>query len=202
MAHIKRKYIDSHWLIFVIKGLIALFFGGLLAFSINSDFNHLMTISGIFLLSLSIIEFVNALYRARQQTGWGVSVSIAVIDAVIALALLFTLGQDTTWHLVLLAIYTFTRGFCEIISGFRATIDPTDRSTWLIGGIAGAIIGLVIFNAKYYFALFFGVYLIIMGLCSLFYGIHNRSQKIEDREARIEAARARKNSRKRSRSRK
>ena len=198
MAHIKRSYIDSHWLIFVIKGIVAVLFGGFALFSVNRDFNSLMTLTGIFLLSFSIIEFINALYRAHQKTGWAASVGIAVIDAIIALALLFTLGQDSTWHLILLALYTFLRGFFEIIAGFRTTIDPTDRFTWVFGGMCGAIMGLAIFNSGTYFIRFFGVYLLVLGICSLTYGVHNRAQKLEDREARIEAAASRKKSAKKS----
>ena len=188
MAHINRKFIDSHWLLFITRGLVALAFGAIALFNMRQDFPYLITLVGIFLLSFSIIEFVNALYRARQKTGWAISVSLAIIDAVVALALLFTITQDTTWHLYIIAAYTFLRGFFEIIAGFRSTVDPTDRFTWIFSGMLGAIIGIVVFNSSEYFVRFFGVYLMIVGTCSLFYGVHNRAQKIEDRIARRESA--------------
>ena len=188
MAHINRKYIDSHWLLFVVKGLIAIGFGATILFDMRRSFASVVTTVGIFLLCLSIIEFINALYRARQKTGWAVSVSLAVIDAVVALALLFTLSENTVWHLYIIAAYTFLRGFSEIISGFRATVDPTDRFTWVFGGMVGAIMGIVIFNSGEFFTRFFGVYLMIFGTCALFYGVHNRAQKLEDRVARRESA--------------
>ncbi|MBR2587196.1 DUF308 domain-containing protein [Candidatus Saccharibacteria bacterium] len=188
MAHINRKYIDSHWLIFVVKGLIAVLIGGFALFDMRRSFDSMLTTVGIFLLSFSIIEFINALFRAHEKSGWAVSVALAVVDAVIALALLFTLGQDTAWHLYIIAIYTFLRGFFEIVSGFRATVDPTDRFTWVFSGIFGAVMGIVIFNSGEFFVRFFGVYLLILGTCSLFYGVHNRAQKLEDRVARKEAA--------------
>ena len=198
MAHINRKYIDSHWLLFVLKGLVALGFGVFAIFSMKRDFSTLVMTVGIFLLSLSILEFINALYRARQKTGWAVSVVLAVIDAVVALALLFTLTQSPVWHLYIIAGYTFCRGFAEIVSGFRATVDPTDRFTWVFGGMCGAIMGIVILNSGEFFIRFFGVYLVILGICSLFYGIHNRAQKIEDRIARQETARLSASKRKKS----
>lgn len=188
MAHINRKYIDSHWLIFALKGIIAILIGGYTLFSPYRNLASVVTTVGIFLLSFSIIEFVNALYRAREKSGWAVSVSLAVVDAVIALALLFTADQDAAWHLYTIAAYTFFRGFAEIISGFRATVDPTDRFTWVFGGIIGAVMGIVILNSNEFFIRFFGVYLLILGTCSLFYGVHNRAQKLEDRVARQEAA--------------
>ena len=188
MAHINRKYIDSHWLIFAVKGLIAILFGGFILFDMRRDFSSVIAVTGVFLLSLSIVEFVNALHRARQKTGWGIAVTLAIIDAVVALALLFTLTQTATWHLYIIATYTFLRGFSEIISGFRATVDPTDRFTWVFSGMFGAIMGIVIFNSGDFFTRFFGVYLLILGTCSLFYGVHNRAQKLEDKAARREAA--------------
>jgi len=188
MAHINRKYIDSHWLIFVIKGLVAILFGGLALFDMRRDMTSMVSLVGVFLLCLSIIEFINALYRAHMKTGWAVSVSLAVVDSVIALALLFTVDQSVTWHLFLIAGYTLLRGLFEIISGFRATVDPTDRFTWVFGGMIGAIMGVVILNSGEFFLRFFGVYLLIFGTCSLFYGVHNRAQKLEDRAARRESA--------------
>ena len=198
MAHINRKYIDSHWLIFVVKGLVAFLFGGLSLLSMHNDFNLAISMTGIFLLCLSIIEFINSLYRARQKTGWAVSVGLAIIDAMIALALLFTLDQNTSWHLIIIALYTIVRGLFEIISGFRSTVDPTDRFTWIFGGMCGCIMGFAIFNSGEYFVRFFGAYLLICGACSLFYGIHNRSQKIEDKLARKEAAAHAKKTRKKT----
>lgn len=198
MSHINRKYIDSHWAIFVVRGVVALLFGWLALFSMRRSFDSLMALVGVFLLSLSIIEFVNALHRAHQKTGWAVSVTIAIVDAVVALALLFTLGQDTTWHLVILAIYTFLRGLFEIVSGFRTTVDPTDRFIWVLCGMCGAVMGIVIFNSGEFFIRFFGAYLFALGVCSLIYGVHNRAQKIEDKEARVESARIAARTRKRN----
>lgn len=189
MAHINRKYIDSHWLIFIIRGTIATLFAILTLFNIHRDFNFMISATGIFLLSLSIVEFINSLYRARSKTGWAVSVGIAIVDAVIALALLFTLNQDVVWHLYLVSFYAFVRGIFEIISGFRATVDPTDRFLWVLSGISGTVMGIVVLNSGEYFIRFFGVYLLIFGITGLIYAVHNRAQQIEDREARKESAR-------------
>ncbi|MBQ6130683.1 DUF308 domain-containing protein [Candidatus Saccharibacteria bacterium] len=196
MAHINRKYIDSHWLIFIIRGTIATLCAILTIFSVQRDFDFMISVSGIFLLSLSIVEFINSLYRARSKTGWAVSVGIAIADAVIALALLFTLGQDLSWHLYLISLYAFVRGLFEIISGFRATVDPTDRFLWILSGVSGAVMGIVILNSGEYFIRFFGIYLLIFGLTGLVYAVHNRAQQLEDKAARKESARLAASSRK------
>lgn len=189
MAHINRKYIDSHWMIFIIRGVIATLFGCLTTFNSHRDLSFMVLVSGIFLLSLSIVEFINSLYRARSRTGWAVSIGIAITDAIIALAILLTIDQDVSWHLYLISLYAFVRGLFEIVSGFRATFDPTDRFLWIISGITGAVMGIVILNSGERFINFFGIYLLIFGITGLIYGVHNRAQQVEDRIARQESAR-------------
>ena len=195
MAHINRRYIDSHWLVFVLQGVLALIFGGIGMFYSGDDVSVVIALMGVFLLGLSLVEFLNALNRAKKKTGWGVSVGVALADVAAALLLLGTFDQNNFWHLVIIAAYTLIRGVFEIFIGFKTTVDPTDRFIWVTSGICGAIMGIVIFNSGHLdatFVRFFGAYLLIFGISSLIYGVHNRAQKIEDHVARIEAAKGRK----------
>ena len=70
MAHIKRKYIDSHWLVFVFQGAIALLFGCLTLFTADRSPSELVPVIGIFLLALAIVEFANSVYRSYNRHGW------------------------------------------------------------------------------------------------------------------------------------
>ena len=92
-----------------------------------------------------------------------------------------------------LEAYTVIRGIFELVIGFRTTVDPTDRFIWVLCGVCGIVFGFVIFNSGHLanvdFIRFFGAYMMILGVSSLIYGIHNREQRIEDREARSLAAR-------------
>ena len=189
MAHTNRKYIDSHWMIFIIRGVTAIIFGWLSLFSVGRDLSSLVSVIGVFLLAFSIIEFVNSLHRAHEKTGWTVSVSLAIIDAVVALALLFNIDNHETVHLIIIGLYTILRGLFEIISGFRTTVDPTDRFIWILSGVSGCIMGFAVLNSGELFIRFFGAYLFALGLCSLIYGVHNHAQKTEDKIARAESAR-------------
>lgn len=192
MAHIKRSYIDSHWLVFIFQGAIALFFGGLTLFTSDETSSALIPVIGIALLALAVVEFANSLHRSHHRSGWLVATLVALYDAGFGLALLLLAGQTMAWHISLLAAYTIIRGLFEIIIGFRTTVDPTDRFIWVLCGICGAVFGFVIFNSGHLtnvdFVRFFGAYMLILGVCSLIYGVHNRVQKHEDCEARSEAA--------------
>lgn len=192
MAHIKRKYIDSHWLVFIFQGAIALFFGCLTLFTSSDTPTTLTPIIGIALLALAVVEFANSLHRSRNRQGWLIATLVALFDAAFGFTLIAITGQEMVWHLSLLAAYTTLRGIFELLIGFRTTVDPTDRFIWILTGIAGVIFGIVILNSGHLtnvdFVRFFGAYLFIFGVASLIYGVHNHSQKVEDREARIEAA--------------
>lgn len=200
MAHIKRKYIDSHWLVFIFQGAIALLFGSLMLFTSNISSSKLAPIIGISLLALAIVEFANSIHRSYNREGWLVSIAIAIFDSIFGLLLLFTMGEGMAMHLVLMAIYTVLRGIFEILIGFRTTVDPVDRFIWLLCGVCGVIFGFAIFNSGHLqnvdFVRFFGAYLMILGVCSLIYSISNREQLREDRLARKEAAKKAAKSRK------
>ena len=141
---------------------------------------------------MGIIDATSALYNSTKKRGWGNSVIDALIDVAAALFLLFVMPGNQIAAMVVLAIYTCASGIIDIIHGFINTVDPTDRFIRVLAGVIGTITGFVILNAgslnDLTFVRFFGAYLLIVGVTSMVYGIHNRSQKIEDSEARSEAA--------------
>lgn len=186
MAQIKRSYIDSHWLVFVFQGAIALLFGCFTLFTSDKSPVSLIPAIGLFLLALAVVEFANSIYRSHNQQGWLVSTGIAVFDAVFSMLLLFATDQGMAWQLVILALYTVLRGIFELLLGFT-TVDPTDRFIWALCGLAGIVFGIVIFNSGHLqnidFVRFFGAYMLILGVCSLIYSFDNRKQQLEYREA-------------------
>ena len=132
---IKRKYVDSHWLIFAFEGAVALLFGWFALFTNLADTGALVSIVGSLLLGLGIIELFNLLRRAHLNETWGFTLVSALFEIATAFALLFTSDQNAVWHLALIAAYTITRGIFEILVGLKAVDDMTDRFIWVITGI-------------------------------------------------------------------
>lgn len=198
MAHIKRKYIDSHWLVFIIQGIIALGFGCVALFTASQSSLSLIPVIGIELLLLAVVEFANSLYRSRNQHGWLAATAVALFDTIFGVLFLVLANKEMVWHLALVSAYTIFRGIFELLLAFRTTVDPTDRFIWSLCGFCGLVFGIVILNSGHLtnidFIRFFGAYMLILGVSSLIYGAHNRSQYIEDREARIDAAKSSKSS--------
>lgn len=184
----KRKYIDSHWLIFAMQGVFALLFGWFALFNNIQETASLVAIVGVTLLGLGIIELFNVLYRKRAKETWAISLGVAVVEIVIAMSLLFTINQNPAWHMIVISLFTLIRGVCEILIGFKSIDDVTDKAIWVITGTCGAILGFVILNAgrlnDQAFIQFFGSYMMIFGLANLIYGIHNHDQAKAYKEER------------------
>lgn len=190
MAHINRRYIDKHWFVFIIRGLMASVFGVLALFG-NMHEDMIISIIAVFLLLMGIIDAVSALYASVKKHGWFNSVIDALVDIAAALALLFFAKNSLVAALIVIAIYTIASGLIDVFHAFLSTVDPTDRFIRVLAGVIGCVIGVVIINSgefeKTTFIRFFGAYMMIVGVTSLIYGVHNRSQNIEDKVARSQA---------------
>ena len=193
---IKRKYVDSHWLIFAFEGAVALLFGWFALFTNLREASALVSVVGSTLLGLGIIELFNLLRRARLNETWGFTLISALVEIGVAFALLFTANQELVWHLALVAGYTVARGLFEILIGLKSIDDITDKFIWVITGICGVIMGFVILNSgneavsdnALIFIKFFGAYMTLYGLANLIYGVHNHNQATDLKAERSEVA--------------
>ena len=187
----KLKYIDSHWGIFALQGIVALLFGWFALFTNSSDIQTLVIVVGSVLLSLGIIELLNLLARTRTKNTWGVSLVMAILEISAGLALLFTYEQNVAWHLIVIAAYTILRGIFEIILGLRAVDDLTDKFIWILAGICACIMGVVILNTGHLgttpFIKYFGSYMMVFGVVNLIYSVHNNEQGKDYRSEKLAA---------------
>ena len=192
MAHINRRYIDKHWFVFIIRGLLAVVFGCMALFGAMPNFEMIISVISVFLLLMGVVDSVSALYASIKKHGWVNSLIDALIDIAAALILLFFARNDLVASLVIIAVYTLASGLVDVFHGFLSTVDPTDRFIRVLTGVLGCVMSAVILNAGEFeimtFIRFFGAYMLIVGVTSMIYGVHNRSQKIEDKIARSQAA--------------
>lgn len=191
MAKINRKYIDKHWLMFLARGGLAIIFGCTILFSGMTGVEDVIALASVFLLFMGIIDAMGALYASTKKHDWINSIIDALIDVVAAVALLFFAKDNLVNSLIIISIYTIMSGIIDIFHGFLSTVDPTDRFIRILAGATGCVIGLAILNAGNFemmtFMRFFGVYMLIVGVTSMIYGVHNREQNIEDKVARSQA---------------
>ena len=200
MAKINRRFIDKHWFVFIIRGALALGFGCFTLFGNLNNFGNAIATISILLLFMGIIDSIGALYSSVKKHGWINAIIDAVIDVVAALALLFFAQNDLITSVIILSVYTIASGIIDIFHGFLSTVDPTDRFIRILAGACGCVMGIIILNSGEFeittFIRFFGAYMLIVGVTSMIYGVHNRSQNIEDKIARKQAKKPLKKSRK------
>ncbi len=191
MAKINRRFIDKHWFMFVVRGALAAIFGCFALFGGMANIENVIAVVSVLLLLMGIVDAVGALYSSTKKHGWINSIIDALIDVLAAVALLFFAKDNLVFGLVIISVYTIISGVIDIFHGFLSTVDPTDRFIRILAGVCGCVIGLVILNAGNFeittFIRFFGAYMLIVGVTSLIYGVHNREQGIEDKIARKEA---------------
>lgn len=196
MAKINRRYIDKHWLVFIVRGGLAGIFGVIALFAGMADVNNVIAVLSVFLLLMGITDSVSALYNSTKKHGWINSIIDAIVDVVAAVALLFFARNNLTANVLILSIYTMVSGLIDIFHGFVSTVDPTDKFIRIMAGVCGCVIGAVILNAGSFelttFVRFFGAYMLIVSVTSLTYGVHNRAQNIEDKIARKQARKKKK----------
>ena len=191
----KRKYTESHWLVFAFQGIVGLLFGWYVMFTNVTNLSTLLTIVAATLLILGIISIFNLIHRKRLQHAWGLTLLDALIEVALAGVLFFAKDADYTFKISLVAGYTLFRGVLEILIGLKSLTDSTDRFMWTVCGICGVILAFVIFNAGAFhettFIQFFGTYMMIYGITNLIYGVHNKNELTEQKAHRNKLARER-----------
>lgn len=184
-----KRFIETHWLFYLFEGVISTVFGAYLLFTNITSISSLSGIIGASLLCLGMVEIFSLLYRKHYGKSLSLSLILAVSEVVIALLLLFMQNYNMAFPLTLLAIYTIGRGVLELLLAFMAVTDKTDRFMWATCGVCGTVIGIVILNSGSFadhttFVRFFSAYMMIYGVTNMIYGIHNRNELAEQKEAR------------------
>jgi uncharacterized membrane protein HdeD (DUF308 family) len=176
----KRRYVESHWFVFMFKGIIALVAGAYLLFSGVSDVSKLIIICGSVLVGLAIVEILNIIYRRIRQHDWGIPLGVAIFEAAVGVTMICMNQQTHVIHIALLAGYALVRGVASIVIGFVSFSDMTDRFLWVACGIAGSVLAFVIFAdpgvSETTFIKVFGTFLMVMGLTDTFFAIHSRDE--------------------------
>ena len=177
----KRKYIESHWLIFGVQGIVALLAGAYVMFTSSQDVSQLVIMIGVILVGLAVIEIFNIIHRRRRQDSWGIPLVVACFEAAVGTSMILASNERHELHIALLAGYTLIRGVTSIIIGFVSfKNNMTDRFFWVACGMVGSIIGFVILADQATndttFIRLFGTFLMVLGLTNIFYSIHSRDE--------------------------
>ena len=185
----KRKFIESHWLTFAIKGAVSLVAGLCMMMTFKSNVNYLTTIVGWTMIGLSAIELTNCVHRKRRSQNIGFALFLGLLEFAMAIALLVAnipgiSDTDLVWlRIIILSGYILFASVVTIIMGLKGFNNMTDRFMWIVNGMLGCVLALVMFadnglSVTTHIKLF-GTYLMINGLTDLFFGVHSKDEMAE-----------------------
>lgn len=204
MSKTTKKFIESHWLTFALKGAISIVAGLCLMFAPTGDesISLLTQIAGWAMFGLAFIEVANVIYRKSRSHNWGFPLVLGAIELSIAIALLYTFNpgmpsEDLVWvRIIMLSGYVLFASIVTILMGFMSFSNMTDRFMWIVNGMLGAIVAFVMFGGTELgtgaHIQLFGSYLLINGITDLFFGVHSKDELLAAKEARRAARKAKK----------
>lgn len=191
MSKVKRKYVESHWLIFALLGVVTFIAGLYLMFSPSEDVAHYMYVIGYILMSLAVVQVINVIYRKQRQFNWGISLVIALIEFAVGMTLVLTTSMSYEFHIALIAAYVLIRSISSIVSGFSSFTNMTDKFMWVVYGMVGSILGFILLAdpgvSETTFIRVFATFMLIAGLTNLMYGIHAKDELTEAKLARAKS---------------
>ena len=191
----KRKFIESHWLTFAIKGIISLIAGLCIMLTGRDSVSGLTWIVGMTMVGLAIIELTNCVHRKRRNHNIGFALFLGLLEMWIAIALLVAnipgIAENDliVLRVSLLSGYVLFASVVTIVMGFKGFDNMTDRFMWIVNGMLGCVLALVMFNGTSMLThlKLFGTYLMINGLTDLFFGIHSKDEMAELHAERVAA---------------
>lgn len=190
MSKVKKKYIESHWLIFALLGVVTFVAGLYLMFSRSEDLTRYITIIGYMLIGLAVVQIINIIYRKRRQYSWGIPLGIGVVELGVGLVLVLTATLSYEFHIALIAGYVLLRSISSIVSGFSSFTNMTDKFMWVVYGMVGAVLGFILLAdpgvSKVTFIRVFATFMLIAGLTNLMFGIHSKDELRLEKEARAQ----------------
>lgn len=188
MSKVRRRYIESHWLIFALLGVVTFIAGLYLMFSPSSDVGHYVSVIGYVLMSLAIVQVINVIYRKQRQHSWGISLGIGLLEFAVGLTLVLTASMAYEFHIALIAGYVLVRSISSIVSGFSSFTNMTDKFMWVVYGMVGSVLGFILLAdpgvSETTFVRVFATFMLVAGLTNLMYGIHAKDELTEAKAAR------------------
>lgn len=194
MSKTTKKFIESHWLTFAMKGAISIVAGMCLMFANGWNTEILIHIVGWTMIGLGLIELINMVHRSHKQANWGFPLFLGLLEIVIAVILLVSsipglgIEYQIPFRIATLSAYVLFASVVTIFIGFASFTNLTDRFMWIVNGMLGSVLAFVLFagsglSVTMHIELF-GVYLLINGLTDLFFGVHSHDEKLQDKADR------------------
>ena len=165
------SFIVRNWTYMLLKGILGIVFGIILLAWPRETIEGLLIIFGIFALLIGIIFAIAFFMEVSRKEKWGLSLGVALISIFLGILSLVRTEVTAVVFLFLLAAWLLAIGAIQMALG--SSMDQQFKHRWLvvIEGVISIIVGLclLLFTTPTLklLVLFFGLYIILMGIIDI-----------------------------------
>jgi uncharacterized membrane protein HdeD (DUF308 family) len=164
-------FVVRNWTYMLFKGILGIVFGIILLAWPRDTIEALLIIFGIFALLVGIIFTIAFFVEVFNKERWGLSLGVALVSIFLGILSIVRTEVTAVVFLFLLAAWLLAIGAIQMALG--TSMDPQFKHRWLvvIEGILSIIVGLclLLFTTPTLklLVLFFGLYIIVMGIIDI-----------------------------------
>lgn len=135
------ELLARNWAWVLVRGIFTIVFGAMAVFWPGVTLYVLVILFGAY----AVVDGVTAIAMgARRTSGRGILVFMGVLGVIAGLIALFWPGLSALALLYLIAIWAIVIGVGSIVSGFGLAGDAGGRWLFIISGLAGVVLGILL----------------------------------------------------------
>lgn len=178
------ELLARNWAWVLVRGVFTIVFGALAIFWPGITLIALVILFGAY----AIVDGVTAIAMgARRTSGGGFLVFMGVLGVIAGLIALFWPGISALVLLYVIAFWAIVTGIGSIVSGFGLSRDAGGRWLFILSGLAGVVLGILLLarpgEGAVALVVTIGFFAIIWGLFTVFTSVRLRrlAKELDDR---------------------
>ena len=177
--HDRLAALSRNWWLFLIRGILAILFGGMAIIWPGVTLVTLILLFGAYVLVDGLFAIVLGLSRIGSESRWWALLLQGIAGVIIGIIAFASPGTTALALLMLIAAWNVVTGIASI--GAAIQLRKVIENEWLliISGIISILIGLYLFffpgPGALAMTLVFGIYFIVFGILSIVFAFRLRS---------------------------
>jgi len=165
-VHDYNDDLKKGWWLFAVSGVLSVIIGGLLIFWPDATITVVTAIVGFFMIVTGVIRFLVAVLDSRAEERW--LIAFAGIIGIVLGVIVMKNPEGTIKVIVLIvAIFWLISGLVDFFRGLTDSSLP-DRKLRIVFGLMSGLFGVVVLVWP---AITIGVFVIVAGIYSVFFGV-------------------------------
>lgn len=177
-----KNYFSAYWWVFMLRGVLGIFFGLMALFWPTVTFATLILFMGAYLFIDGIFSVIGAIGARKHNENWAVILFSGICGIVLGILTFYNPLALGAALIYLVAFWAVLVGLMEIIVAIRLRKSIQGEGWYILGGIISIIFGLLFWlnpiAAAVTLTWLFGFYAIVIGilLISLALRLRKRSR--------------------------